>query len=227
MVPLLSVILILIFSIVITKFATAILVNTGLSQKAARFQARSSFTGCGFTTSEAEKITQHPIRRKIVMVLMLLGNAGIVTVIASLLLTFVNQDEKSLPAFYNIIIIAGSIILLAIITSSHAIDKWLDKMINLSLGKITNLHIRDYAALHKLSYDFQIAELHVRKDDWIEGRKIKECNLDQCEVKLLGIEKPRWEYIGFPKDDYTIQENDLVILYGREPAIKKLDSKKK
>ena len=226
MVPLLSVILILIFSIVITKFATAILVNTGLSQKAARFQARSSFTGCGFTTSEAEKITQHPIRRKIVMVLMLLGNAGIVTVIASLLLTFVNQDEKSLPAFYNIIIIAGSIILLVVITSSHAIDQWLDKMINLTLGKITNLHIRDYAALHKLSYDFQVAELHVRENAWVKGRKVKDCSPGKCEIKLPGIEKPRWEYIGFPEEDYVIEANDLLILYGRESAIRKLDIKR-
>lgn len=227
MVPLLSVILILIFSIIITKVATAALVNTGLSQKAAKFQARSAFTGCGFTTSEAEKITQHPIRRKIVQVMMLLGNAGIVTVIASLLLTFVNQDEKALPAYFNLIIIVASVVLLAIITSSRAIDKWLDKMINITLGKITKLNIRDYSALHKLSYDFQIAELHVREDDWINGKKVKECMPEQCEVKLLGIEKPGWEYIGFPKQDYIIEENDLLILYGREGAIRELDVKEK
>ncbi|MCF8236362.1 MAG: TrkA C-terminal domain-containing protein [Bacteroidales bacterium] len=227
MVPLLSVILILIFSIIITKVATAALVNTGLSQKAAKFQARSAFTGCGFTTSEAEKITQHPIRRKIVQVMMLLGNAGIVTVIASLLLTFVNQDEKSLPAYFNLIIIAGSVILLAIITSSRSIDKWLDKVINMTLGKITKLNIRDYSALHKLSYDFQIAELHVRKEDWINGKKVSECIPEQCEVKLLGIEKPTWEYIGFPKEDHIIEENDLLILYGREGAIRELDVKEK
>lgn len=227
MVPLLSVILILIFSIIITKVASAALVNTGLSQKAAKFQARSAFTGCGFTTSEAEKITQHPIRRKIVQIMMLLGNAGIVTVIASLLLTFVNQDEKALPAYFNLIIIVGAVVLLTIITSSKAIDKWLDKVINITLGKITKLNIRDYSALHKLSYDFQIAELHVRENDWINGKKVKECMPEQCEVKLLGIEKPSWEYIGFPKEDYVIEENDLLILYGREGAIRELDVKKK
>lgn len=227
MIPLLSVIMILIFSIIITKVATAALVNTGLSQKAAKFQARSAFTGCGFTTSEAEKITQHPIRRKIVQVMMLLGNAGIVTVIASLLLTFVNQDEKALPAYFNVLIIVGSIVLLVIITSSRAIDKWLDKMINLTLGKITKLNIRDYSALHKLSYDFQIAELHVKEDDWIHGKKVKECNLEQREVKLLGIEKPGWEYIGFPKENDIVEENDLLILYGREAAIRSLNVKKK
>ncbi len=223
MVPLLSVIFILILSIVITKVATAALVNTGLSQKSAKFQARSAYTGCGFTTSEAEKITQHPLRRKIILVLMLLGNAGIVTVIASLLLTFINQDEKALPAYFNVIIILGSIVFLIIITSSRAIDKWLDKIINITLGRITKLNIRDYAALHKLSDNFQIAELHVKKDDWINGKKVKECNVEKCEVKLLGIEKPNWEYIGFPKEDYIIKENDLLILYGREDAIKKLD----
>jgi hypothetical protein len=42
-------------SLVITRIATVALAHTGLSSEAARFQARSAFTGTGFTTSEAEQ----------------------------------------------------------------------------------------------------------------------------------------------------------------------------
>ena len=37
-------------------------VATGTSSELARFQARSAFTGVGFTTSEAESVVLHPVR---------------------------------------------------------------------------------------------------------------------------------------------------------------------
>ncbi len=54
MAPLITLIVIFTFSVLITKIATESLVHTGLSKEAARFQARSAFTGVGFTTKEAE-----------------------------------------------------------------------------------------------------------------------------------------------------------------------------
>jgi Trk-type K+ transport system membrane component len=44
---------VLALSLFITRLATTALAATGLSWQAARFQARSAFTGTGFTTSEA------------------------------------------------------------------------------------------------------------------------------------------------------------------------------
>lgn len=43
-------------SLIITKLATVALTMTGLSPDIARFQARSAFTGTGFTSSETEKV---------------------------------------------------------------------------------------------------------------------------------------------------------------------------
>ncbi len=86
MLPILSLLLIVVLSILITRIATIALIHTGLSRESARFQARSVFTGAGFTTTESENVVRHPVRRRIVMLLMLLGNAGIVTAVASLML---------------------------------------------------------------------------------------------------------------------------------------------
>src|SRR5215212_9226871 len=74
-------------SLLITRIGTTALVHTGLSREVARFQARSAFFGVGFTTSEAESVVNHPVRRRIVLWLVLLGNAGIVTVLASVVLS--------------------------------------------------------------------------------------------------------------------------------------------
>jgi hypothetical protein len=65
MIPVISVLLVVILSVVVIRVATVALVHTGMGREAARFQARSAFTGVGYTTSEAESIVTHPVRRRI------------------------------------------------------------------------------------------------------------------------------------------------------------------
>ena len=79
MLPVISLLVALTFALVITRVATVALTLTGLPKQSARFQARSAFTGTGFTTGEAESVLGHPVRRRIIMLLMLLGNLGLVT----------------------------------------------------------------------------------------------------------------------------------------------------
>ena len=75
-------------SVLITRVATSGLEMTGVSRELANFQARSAYTGVGFTTSEAERVVSHGVRRKIILTLMLLGNAGVAGAIASLVVGF-------------------------------------------------------------------------------------------------------------------------------------------
>ena len=56
MVALIGLLIVFSLSILITRIATIALTYTGLSKEASRFQARSAFTGVGFTTSESEKV---------------------------------------------------------------------------------------------------------------------------------------------------------------------------
>jgi hypothetical protein len=64
-----SVLLIIALPILVTRIAAVALVHTGLSRDAARFQARSALTGVGYTTTEAERVTCHPVRRRVAMTL--------------------------------------------------------------------------------------------------------------------------------------------------------------
>ena len=93
MAALVSVLIVLTLSLLINRIATVALTLTGLSRQVASFQSRSAFTGVGFTTGEAEHIVSHPVRRRIIMLLMLLGNAGVVTTISSLLLTECERES--------------------------------------------------------------------------------------------------------------------------------------
>ncbi len=80
----LPVLVIVLISMLVGRVATTALTLTGMSREQARFQARSALTGAGFTTTESESIVTHPVRRRIVMLLMLTGSAGIVSVIGTI-----------------------------------------------------------------------------------------------------------------------------------------------
>ena len=95
MVAIATLLIIVSLSLVVNRIATVALMFTGLSKDAARFQSRSAFTGAGFTTTESELIVQHPVRRRIIMMLMFLGNAGLITVIATLMSGLVSLDSAN------------------------------------------------------------------------------------------------------------------------------------
>src|SRR4051794_21778348 len=95
MVALISVLIIVLLSVLITRVATVALSLTGMSRESARFQARSALTGVGFTTSEAEDVVGHPVRRRIVGGLMLVGSAGLVTAVSSLILSFNHSNGRA------------------------------------------------------------------------------------------------------------------------------------
>src|SRR6056297_142138 len=96
MVPILTLIFVIALSMFVTKAATIALVHTGMSRERAQFQARSAFSGAGFTTSESEVVVKHPIRRRIIINLIVCGNAGVVTAIATLIIGFAGKEETSL-----------------------------------------------------------------------------------------------------------------------------------
>ena len=74
MISIVSLLVVIFVSILITRIATIALTHTGLTKESAKFQARSAFSGAGFTTSESELVVNHPVRRRIVMFLILIGN---------------------------------------------------------------------------------------------------------------------------------------------------------
>lgn len=123
------------FQALITRVAAIALAHTGLSTQSARFQARSAYTGSGYTSSETEKIMNHPVRRKIIYSLMLIGNAGIVTAMSSLILTFVLPDSNAAKLYGLLIVVVGLAILWWAIRSDW-VDRGLSKLISKMLKKI-------------------------------------------------------------------------------------------
>jgi len=223
---LISLIIIFILSILITKIATEMLIHTGLSKPVAKFQARSAFTGVGYTTNETESIVRHPVRRRIVLSLMLIGNVGIISAVASLMLTFISQQEGGLPNYIRIIVIVGSLGLLWIVSKSRWADRILAHWIKRALEKFTSITVRDYVELLHLSKEYEITVITVSAGDWIENKKLKDIHLRKEGLNLISIKRSNGEYVGTPHGDTQIYTGDGLIIYGRKKAIRNLERRR-
>lgn len=226
MIAIISLLVIISLSILITRVATVALTHTGLSKETARFQARSAFTGAGFTTQESERVVKHPVRRRLIMILMLLGNAGIVTAASSLILAFVNQGDPGLLSIKIILLVAGLVMLWAI-ASSQWVDHHLARFIDKALKRYTQLEVKDYADLIHLADDYRLVEMQVQTNDWLAHQTLAEASLWEEGILVLGVEHPDGTYLGAPVGTTRILPDDILILYGRVSALESIDKRKK
>lgn len=221
MVALATLIVVILVSLLVARVATIALTLTGLSREAARFQARSALSGVGFTTSEAESVVNHPVRRRIVMLLMLLGSAGIVTVIGTLFLSFANADVQQREQ--RIAVLLGALVLLWLGSRSAVVDHSLSALIAGGLRRWTDLDARDYAALLHLSERYAVMELGVGSGDWIEGRSLGELDLRSEGVTVLGITRRDGAYVAVPRFETRIEPGDTLIAYGPSERLCEID----
>lgn len=217
-----SVLVIVTLSLVVTRVATVALTLTGLSREAARFQARSALTGVGYTTSEAEKIVHHPLRRRIVMLLMLIGSAGIVSVIGSLMLSFAGSEGPT-AAGQRIGVLLVGLVALFWLASSTWFDRGLQRVIRRLLRRYTDLDVRDYASLLHVHGEFSVSELQVEADDWVAGHLLAELRLAEEGVLVLGVERSDGSYVGAPTGETLVRAGDVLVLYGRGERLEELD----
>jgi hypothetical protein len=173
-----AVLTVLALSLIITRLANAALSLTGLSREAAAFQARSAFTGTGFTTSETEKVVNHPVRRRIIMLLMITRSAGIVSIIISLILSFGGSGDEY-QRIHRLIWLLAGLLGIWLLTKSKPIDRFLNRIIEWALKRWTDLDTRDYQSLLKLSGTYMVKELSVKEDDWVANKLLGECRLTQ------------------------------------------------
>lgn len=227
MVSLISLIVILVISVLVTKVASQALTHTGLSRESAKFQARSAFTGVGYTTSESERIVNHPVRRRIVLTLMLIGNVGVISAVASLILTFVGKDITAKDTIIRLVIILVSLFGLWKLSKSKWMENRIVKIINKALDKFSAVKVKDYVELLKLQDGYEITVLTIREDDWMNEKTLGECDLRNEGVNVLGIQRYDGTYIGTPDGDSKIVATDQLMVYGRIESIRKLEKRKR
>ena len=206
------------------RIAAEALTLTGLSREAARFQARSAWTGTGFTTTEAEDVVGHPVRRRIVSLLMLARGAGLVTAASTLMLSFVNVEDRG-QGFAHVLLLAGGLLALWLFARSAWVERRLARLISAALKRYTELETRDYAALLHLVGDYAVMEVAARRGAWLTGRRLDALELPEEGVLVLGVLRADGSYLGAPHGETRIEAGDTALLYGRAPVLAEIDGR--
>ena len=228
MIALFGLLTVVILSIIVVRIGAIALELTGLSPEVAAFQAQSAFSGVGFTTSESEVIVSHPVRRKIIRILILLGSVGITSSIATFILTFVGQTMET-AVFRALILLLGLVVIYAF-SRSNIIYRVMKILITKALERWTKIRVYDYEQVLGLGRGYTISRIVVKPDSWMGGRKLKDLKLDLEGILILAIYRKvngEEKFIGAPKGDTVIQPGDVLICYGREDVSKGLSQRSK
>lgn len=221
MTAIVTLIVIALFSWLAIKVATTALMMTGLSFDTASFQSYSAFFGVGFTTREAELVVNHPVRRRIIRDLILVGNIGLTSALATMVATFV-QGNNSIQSL--LIILAAVAIALAIgyVGRFRVVRRTLDRWIAYSLNKAGLVRVLDYELLLRVEHGYVVSEYLVEPNNPLVGKMLRESRPWDSGVIVLAIRRNDELLPGIPGPSQMIHAEDVLVLYGQEKDVMKL-----
>lgn len=195
-------IIVLIVSFIIVRIGAIAFQLTGLEWSLAKFQSLSCFTGTGFTTREAELITANKQRRRIASTLMVLGNAGLVIMIA----TFANSlspqqailrrlTEPILPfavppylvQWVNLLIIAVAVVVIYKVFTNPKFSK---KLTNFLRRKVIRKEIFTPASFEELMLatgGYGVTKIDIRAGSPVLDKTLSESQLRSHDITVLAI----------------------------------------
>lgn len=218
----LALLVIVLVALMVVKLGSSALQLTGMSESVALFQAASAFFGVGFTTKEAEQVVNHPVRRRIILHLIIAGNIGLTSALATLLVTFIQNDGRGIGGtFIWLGMTAVTVLSIGLVLNLRFIRVPLDRLLRLTLIKSGLRKVVDYDYLLNLQdgycvYDGEIGNHH----PWI-GKALGEVRPADQGVIVLGIYRNDGTFVGAPQKDLTIQTGDVLMVYGRDGDVRK------
>ncbi|MFC1866263.1 TrkA C-terminal domain-containing protein [Chloroflexota bacterium] len=203
--------LVIFVSFLVVRAGGVALSMTGMDLKKARFQALSAFSGTGFTTRESELIVNNPRRRRIVTWLIILGNAGIVTVIVSATSSVVTSEGFQLPISV-VAIIAGAFVIYKLM-SRTGISKYWENFIKKRLIKSNMFEEGTIEDLVHVAEDSGLVQATIFTESNLIGRSLIDINSDENPFWIVSIKRGK-NWISLPKSTEIIETGDKLIVYG-------------
>ena len=220
MVSVLVFIIALVVSWVVVRIGAIAFQLTGLEWSLAKFQSLSCFSGTGFTTKEAELITGDKRRRQIASVLMVLGNAGLVTLIASAA-SALNPEHNVVPwlenflnAPINLAVLVIALYLVYKILTNRKITGKLTRYLRKRIIKQELLKPVSFEELLMLTGGYGISRIEVCEGDPIIDKTLAESDLRENDITILAIVRGE-ETIPNPSANRKILKGDGLISFGK------------
>ena len=209
----LSIFVLLSLSIFVVRVAAVALRLTGLEDSCARFQALSAFSTTGFTTREAESIVNYPVRRRIVSVLMIIGNLGLVTVFATLVVSLVHTEGEVGAVMAQLAWLSGGLALLWFLMLNPTADRIMCASIGRMLEATTLLGRRPFYRLLQLGDGYSVCEHQAASGLLDEQGTLREPKMAELGLSLLAV-RSRDGHVFIERRERGIEPGDTLILVG-------------
>ena len=206
-------------SFIVVRIGGFALQLTGIEGDVARFQALSAFSGTGFTTTEAERVVRHMTRRRIVTILIILGNAGLVTIIATLVATFTQVTDYSWFFIRLAIIIVAILILYRLVVTSRFGNRILVLVRKPLLQRI----LREAPAVEEVfnvGKDWGVNLVMIKEKSKNIGRSLADVMAEE-DLEILAVDRAD-EFLPRPDRKEKILEGDRLLVYASGKAVRQL-----
>jgi len=208
---LLPTLFIIMVSYLVVRAGAIALMFTGMDERMARFQALSAFTRTGFTTREAEAVMSDPRRRRIVTWLIVLGNAGIVTVIVTATSSLTSASGGWLGINAGVLIVG--LLALWVITRYTPLARVWERLIR---KYVTRAEFSDRVSMENLLHlteGFGLNRVIIAESSPLAGKSLNDVNTPDNEFWVLGIERGK-DWLSLPQAREQIRPGDQVVVYG-------------
>lgn len=209
----------ILISFIVVSVGGLALQLTGIESEVARFQALSAFSGTGFTTTEAERIVQHRTRRRIVTILIILGNAGLVTIIATMVATFTQVTGYGWFFARLGIIIISILVLYRLVIGSRFGNRFLQLVRKPIIKRI----LRDAPTAEEIFHagkGWGVSLITIKEESKKAGLSLSEL-VGEEDLIILTLEAAD-DFISRPGVGEKINVGDRLLVYGRSESIKRL-----
>ena len=207
----LPVLLVVFLSFLVVRTAAILLVLTGMDPQKARFQALSAFSRAGFTTRESEMVVRQPARRKIIGWLMILGNAGIITVMVTATSAFVTSKGIFVGLNFALLLVGG--VALWLVGKYSGVGARWERFIIKKFGRAPKIEDVFCEDLTHLAEGYGVLRVHVAPDSKLAGKPLSQA-ADQGHFRVLGIERDD-DWLALPTRTEVIRPDDSLIVFGR------------
>ena len=209
-----------VLSMAFTRLAAGALIATGLPPDVASFQARSAFSGAGFTTAEAENVVNNPDSRKIIGTTMFVGNLGTPTLVVTVLVGFLAPGPGN--TVERVMVAISGLVLAVLLVTNRPMQRWLVKVGQREARRRLLPHL-DNQVLELLAVgdDFVVGSVQVTAGTGPTVRSLRSIDDALPAVRVLGVQQSGG-FFGTPPVDVELAAGDKIIAYGRRSDLQNL-----
>jgi hypothetical protein len=198
-------------------FATGALIATGVPPEIAAFQARSAFSGAGFTTTEAENVVNHPTRRKIISTTMFVGSLGTPTLVVTVMVGLIAPGPGSTTE-RSLVVISGICGVLLAILNRPVRKRLVRYGQRYATRRLLPALSEKPAVLLELGDGYEVEEFRLAQDPEETVRGLRGLDHALVGVKVLGVRRGD-DFFGEQPVDITLAGDDALIVYGHRDRL--------